>query len=377
MSQRLAPLAALVLLSACAVAPDSSDLAPVDVATYPIVDGSPAAVGLLDLLNDPATTLQVLDHEVPLNRRAAENLMARKAHGSFDSVADVDDVYWVGASAIDAMVAYADAQGLVPSGGDVLGSWDGVEFTVEQADLMREIVVNDLDHYDFDPYIGLDRRAADSIVAAQPVPSVAVLAGLYYVGNSALTKLKAETEEMMGDEWPECVPQFTPLANPAADDFNVLLAETTTVDQPWADIVSLQASGCQEWWTQPGAVDEALWNATFFIDWSELPEDYRIVSPWTPGGGSFVGTLQTALPVIDERVLDGDFVPAEADAATQALYEDRFDIVDALSGDLATQAGAYVQKTLYMDMSECSEEAAILVDTRDGSVLIAHESPGC
>jgi len=65
--------------SACTEAVDD-DLAPVSVATFPIADGTPDAVGLLDLLNDPATTMPVLDDDAGLDRRAAHNLiLAREA----------------------------------------------------------------------------------------------------------------------------------------------------------------------------------------------------------------------------------------------------------------------------------------------------------
>jgi hypothetical protein len=377
---RLTPLALIALLVACAP-PLADDLASVDVATYPIVDGLPDAVGLLDLLNDPTTTLEVLDDEVPLNSRTASNLIAaRQAFGGFDSVAEVDAVYWVGPSAINKLVEFAGEQGRIPGDNDLLGTWDGVSFTVAQAELTLEIVVNDLEHHDFDIYMGLDRRAADSIVAAQPVESIAVLAGLYYVGNSALEKIKNEAMEMLGeDDWPGCVPTFTAVTNQASLDLSELLALSTTVDNPFAEATAFQSSGCGDWWTDAGSVEEAmigLWDETFFLSWSQLSDDYRLVGPWTAGGSDYTAMLDLSLQVIEENIDDDDFDPS-ASPTSQALYDARFDLVDELSVDLATNPGAYLQQTYEFEMVECSEEAVMLLDTRDGSVLVIHQLQNC
>jgi len=74
MTHRLALALALTLLTGCTqyLAPD---LAPVSVATWPIIDGSPAAVGLLDLLNDPTTrpTCTSVSSEAPMKARAGPN----------------------------------------------------------------------------------------------------------------------------------------------------------------------------------------------------------------------------------------------------------------------------------------------------------------
>jgi len=368
-------LSLLVFASACTEVVDD-DLAPVSIATYPIVDGTPSAVGLLDLLNDPATTMGVLD-----DRRAAHNLiLAREALGDFDSVAEVDDVYWVGPSAINKLVAFAGDQGRIPGDNDLLGTWDGVSFTVAQADLTLEIVVNDLDHHDFDVYMDLDRRAADSIVAAQPVASIAELASLYYVGNSALRKIKAEAADMMGnEEWPACVPSFTEVTNAAAVDFSDLLARSTTIDNPWARVRSFQSSGCGSWWTDGGSVaaaEVALWDLNFFLPWSDLSDDYRAVAPWTDGGSSYTGMLDTALVVIEEHIDDGDFDPS-GDSTGAELYAARLDLVGQLSVQVGDIPGVYLQQDYEFDLVECSEEAVMLLDTRDGSVLVVHQLQNC
>ena len=165
-----------------------------------LVDGSPTAIGVLGLLNHSATTFELLDLDVGLDRRAAENLIAHRdgADGtfgtvdddSFDDVLEVDAVKWVGASALTRLGDYAEANGWVPVDDELLGVFDGVEFSYSQAEAVLQFV-NRVTHSVLDDDVGLDRRAADAIVAARPVGDMPSLAGLSYVGRSALEKLKA------------------------------------------------------------------------------------------------------------------------------------------------------------------------------------------
>ena len=54
-----------------------------------------------------------------------------------------------------------------------------------------------------------------------------------------------------------------------------------------------------------------------------------------------------------------------------------FDLVDAMRGDVDDNPGAFVEQHIGMDMAECSEEAAALIDTRTGAILKVHENPHC
>jgi hypothetical protein len=102
----------------------------------------------------------------------------------------VDAVRWIGPSALGRLVEYVNSLGLVPVGDDLLGTWDKVNFSVFEAEDTLALV-NDASHELLDIGIALDRRAADAIVAAQPVQTIEELAGLPFVGKSALTKIKA------------------------------------------------------------------------------------------------------------------------------------------------------------------------------------------
>ena len=107
-------------------------------------DGTPEGVALLDFLNSESCTQDVLDFEVPLDRRAAGNIIAHRDGGDrlfgtsdddiYNNITELDDVRWVGSRTINRMVEYVVSLGLVPSEDDLLGSWDGVSFTVTEAD---------------------------------------------------------------------------------------------------------------------------------------------------------------------------------------------------------------------------------------------------
>lgn len=175
-----------------------------ETASYALAEGSPEAIGLLGFLNSPTTTIDVLDTDVPLNRRSARNLVHHRDgfdgvagtydDNLFDSIAEVDAVRWIGPAAMGSLITFANHQNWVPSGDDTLGNWDGVVFTVDEAAATLDFV-NQASHDLLDHDLGLDRRAATSIVTAQPLASIGQLAGLYYVGSSALTIVKSAADK--------------------------------------------------------------------------------------------------------------------------------------------------------------------------------------
>jgi hypothetical protein len=173
-----------------------------------IVSGTPESVGLLDFLNDAATDFDLLDLDVGLDRRAAGNLISHRNGGDdlfgttdddlFSSVREVDAVRWVGPRSIEHMVDFAVHLGFVPTGTDYLGTWDGVDFTVNQADATLDLV-NNATEFMLDEDLKLNSRAVDSILEAGQLESVKELADLYYVGKSALKILKGAANSAIDD----------------------------------------------------------------------------------------------------------------------------------------------------------------------------------
>ena len=87
-------------------------------------EGTPEGVGLVEFINDEATTFEVLDITVGLDRRAAGNLIAHRDGGDrawgttdddiYNTVDEIDAVRFVGPRTIDRMVGYAAKSGWVP-----------------------------------------------------------------------------------------------------------------------------------------------------------------------------------------------------------------------------------------------------------------------
>lgn len=167
--------------------------------TDALVAGSAEDVGVRAFLNDASTTQSLLDVDVALDRRAAENLIAHRdgADGTFgtsdddpfDSLGEIDAIPQVGPATLARIAQYAAAHGWVPAGHDLLGIYDGVSFTVDEAAATLTLA-NEADDGWLDDDLGLDRRAVDSILAARPIPSVLALSELYYVGGAALSALR-------------------------------------------------------------------------------------------------------------------------------------------------------------------------------------------
>lgn len=194
--------AVCLVLTLAACADDQGFVGPVGTqsdAGFLLPSGSPAGVGVLRLLNDDATTFEVLDDEVGLDRRAAaglihhrngpDGLYGTRDDAPFYSIEEIDAVKYVGPAALDALVKFADREGWVPVGDDELGVYDSVAFTVFEAFEVLELANYGTERA-LDVAVHLDRRAVKSILDARPIQSVRDLAELPYVGRSALTMLK-------------------------------------------------------------------------------------------------------------------------------------------------------------------------------------------
>ena len=112
--------------------------------SHTLTEGSADAVGLLNFLNQEETTFEVLDIDARLDKRSAAGLIHHRngpdgIYGTWDddlfgSVDEVDAVKWVGSKTINRILVFAGDLGFVPFADDLLGIYDGVEFTVNEAD---------------------------------------------------------------------------------------------------------------------------------------------------------------------------------------------------------------------------------------------------
>lgn len=163
-----------------------------------IDEGSPEAMGILAFLNDPGTTFQLLDIDVALDARAAESLIEHRdgpdaTFGTadddpYDTIAEVDDQYYVGSSALNKLLNYVDDNGWIPDPSGT-GNWEGVDFTADEITWTLE-VANNAPLVVLDDDVPLDSRAANNIVADRPIVDMDQLAAVSWVGKSALTSLR-------------------------------------------------------------------------------------------------------------------------------------------------------------------------------------------
>lgn len=178
--------------------PDSID-GKADGATSAL-EGTIEGWGVLRLLNDadPAgTTFEFLDDVVALDRRAARNLVDHRDGPDgepgtsdddlFDTIAEVDAVSWVGESALNKLLEFAQLNDYVPGENQVMGEYDDVEFTYSNAELVLGFV-NTADTEELRE-ASVPSRAITSIMEARPVLSIEALAGLYWVGTATLQHL--------------------------------------------------------------------------------------------------------------------------------------------------------------------------------------------
>lgn len=176
-----------------------------------LAEGSAEAMGVLHFLNAASTTVTLLDVDVALDARAARALVAHrdgkdgkpgtKDDDPFDTVAEVDAVRYVGASALGRLVSYCVAHGWVPAGSDVLGTFDNVVFTVDEG-MATLALANSASVEQLDRDVQLDRRAAANIVAARPIGTMLALSKVAYVGTTALRALKQAAQNAQAPTLP-------------------------------------------------------------------------------------------------------------------------------------------------------------------------------
>jgi len=193
----------LPALFSCGSAPSAGDSPRALVSqTQALADGTPAALGVLTFLNDPSTTLAVLDTGVPLNVQAAQGLIDWREGPDgvlytaddrrFVSIEQVDAVPYVGPAALATLEAYARGTGRVelPLDGHV-GTFHGVGFHLAEA--RRALKAANVESAAALQGAGLTSAAVQSILAARPIIHLVELSRLPSVDSTALQSLKVMT----------------------------------------------------------------------------------------------------------------------------------------------------------------------------------------
>jgi hypothetical protein len=199
-----------VVFAACSapveVAPEAADASGLRWA-----EGTAEGLGMLALLNDPLTTVTVLDIDAALDARAARNLIARRDgpdarfgtadDNLYDTVLEVDNVANVGEATMNALVAFADMYGYQKYGDQMLGTWDGVDFTVREADA-TVYFVNTADRAALRA-AGVNTTVTTALLAARPFWSVQAISLIRGVGGVTMLNLgvAGPVDEICRDDW--------------------------------------------------------------------------------------------------------------------------------------------------------------------------------
>jgi len=200
----------IALCWACGAAPEASpDVDPADSA-FSLELTAEQTSGVLLFVNDCATTVQVLDVDARLDKRAASNIVAHRdgtiegecgAGDRFDDLDELDKVAYVGDVGLGRIVSHAETLGFIDADG---GTYDGVALS-DEASVGVLAVANGASFETLDRVVGLDVRASRAIVAARPYANpvravnMKALAATRYVGASALRKL-----DTYGARWVAC-----------------------------------------------------------------------------------------------------------------------------------------------------------------------------
>jgi len=160
----------------------------------PVVLPADEARLVLALVNDPRTTVELLDRDVELERRAAENLIAYRSGADgvypsdddrpFRTVDDLDAVPYVGDVALTRLRDYAVTHAPPPA-----ETVEGVVFTSEQVAAVL-YGVNGASTEELDVEVGLAADAAAALRAGRPYMSIGALAAVANVGPDALATLR-------------------------------------------------------------------------------------------------------------------------------------------------------------------------------------------
>lgn len=198
------------------------------------LEGTREGYAVLRMLNDQeGSTFEFLDDTVALDRRAAANLVEHRDgldgepftedDDLFDSIEEVDDVPWVGPAALETLSEFARLNDYLPGDDELLGRYDGVDFTYAEAERVLGYVNTAAEQDMADASV--PSRAIDSIVDARPIATVAELAELYWVGPRTLEHLLEAVAVPEGDvlcqERGDCATGFRCTGRPHGFDYGI------------------------------------------------------------------------------------------------------------------------------------------------------------
>ena len=150
-TMRWVGLALTVAVVGCGSADDDGIGANSEDVIDGVTEGSPEALAVLALVNDPAVTFAELDDAAKLDRRAAENIIEHRDGADatvrtedddlFETVGELDAVSFVGTRAFEKLLAYAEANGYLA---DQLAKESEVVFSPQPYENSHNVRVREL-----------------------------------------------------------------------------------------------------------------------------------------------------------------------------------------------------------------------------------------
>lgn len=185
----------VVLLNGCAEFDNDRDLNPRRTATE-----AETTACVLAFVNDPGTTRQLLDVDVALDRRAAENLVKHR-DGADHRVMTRDDnvigdlgelasISWVGDSAMNKIESYAVNNFCVPASSNAFnGLYEGIGFTQRQMEMSLTVINTATDQQ----LVGVlrNKEAAQAVLERREITSLDELIEVPGIERKELVGLRA------------------------------------------------------------------------------------------------------------------------------------------------------------------------------------------
>ena len=343
-------------------------------ASKELVEGTPEAVGVLALLNHEHTSAVMLDESVELDVRAAnaiidvrdgeDGIAQTDDDNLFISIEEVDSVSWVGPTAMASLQLYVVNYGWVPLGDEHLGTWDGVGFTVDEADLTLELV-NTASAEVLDHEVRLDSRAVDSIIASRPFQTVLELSELWYVGESTLGSLKLYS---LGEPNNSafCDPSVSEIDDVRTEVMNDMFRQFDTKSSRTSSFHSYKITGCEGFIGDSELeqlVAEEIGAVVSAVDIDQM-------GGLNDGVDSFESLLFGAIQRSTEEQLDGD---RSNESAIELLESEASQFVFDL------ERGPYqlLEVWMYGEDSDCREELVAALEAESSRLVVFSASVGC
>jgi DNA uptake protein ComE-like DNA-binding protein len=314
-----------------------------------------------------------LDYEVGLEFHAAANLVALAPHAS---VTEMGPVPYVGPAALAKLRVYApvwQAGMAAAAASSLAGTFDGVTFDEKTAEIALEIA-NEATLTQLTGEGGMWSSGAERIVAHRPYGTLAAVAGAYGVGPATMQDLK---DYANSGAWRACSLSFPATSLAPVDAYAAgVFAYDPGADYAKWTLATVLAPTCVNG-NDPTHIQTLRDLLIDLAGWGHVRAEFPEVlepGPMVVGAGAFQARLDQSLAYMNDY--RADYVAAgrpDAEAEYEALVAQHA----ALTALIAANPGTTISFGIHLEAVECSEEAALVVDTAAGIAIAIRRGPRC